>query len=139
MGATQSKQSDYVNCSFVHNAVLSSNPTILIHAMKIEDEHILIHKTLTATEEVDKINLLISEHNFEQNIIIYGYSHMDLQALLLKKQKLHAYGFDNVFIYLGGMFEWLLLRDVYGEIEFPVDGLAKGSVFLDILKYAKPQ
>jgi hypothetical protein len=35
-------------------------------------------------------------------------------------------GFKNVYIYLGGMFEWLLLQDVYGQKEFPTD--KKGEI-----------
>jgi hypothetical protein len=28
-------------------------------------------------------------------------------------------GFAKVFIYYGGMFEWVLLREIYGEDMFP--------------------
>lgn len=138
MGTTQSHSSDFVNFSAVHKIIVTAYSTsVLIHTMKIEDEQYLISKTLTASQEEDKINLWIAEHNFEQHIILYGYSHVDMTDLIQKKQKLRAYGFTNVFIYLGGMFEWLLLRDVYGEIEFPVTGLTKKSDFIDIMKYGK--
>jgi hypothetical protein len=36
-------------------------------------------------------------------------------------------------MYLGGMFEWMLLQDIYGRDEFPTT-----SKVLDILKY-KPK
>ena len=35
-----------------------------------------------------------------------------------------------MYIYSGGLFEWLLLQDVYGKDEFPTMGCE-----LDILKY----
>jgi hypothetical protein len=35
-----------------------------------------------------------------------------------------------VFVYTGGLFEWLLLQDIYGKDEFPTT-----SDELDILKY----
>jgi hypothetical protein len=33
---------------------------------------------------------------------------------------LRSLGFENTFCYLGGMMEWLLLRDIYGDVEFPL-------------------
>ena len=38
-------------------------------------------------------------------------------------------GFRDISIYCGGLFEWLLLQDVYGRSEFPTIGNA------DILSY----
>ena len=43
-------------------------------------------------------------------------------------------GFQKVFIYQGGMFEWLLLQDIYGHKEFPTT-----KKILDILKYKPHQ
>jgi hypothetical protein len=39
-------------------------------------------------------------------------------------------GFFKVYLYLGGMFEWLLLQDIYGNKEFPTSNRQ-----LDLLKY----
>jgi hypothetical protein len=39
-------------------------------------------------------------------------------------------GFVNVYLYPGGLFEWLLLQDIYGDDEFPTT-----IKELDILKY----
>ena len=36
----------------------------------------------------------------------------------------------NVYVYPGGLFEWLLLQDIYGEDNFPTT-----LKELDILKY----
>jgi hypothetical protein len=47
-----------------------------------------------------------------------------------KYDQLIALGFQNVYLYPGGMFEWLHLQDVYGVQEFPTT-----SKILDILKY----
>ena len=35
-----------------------------------------------------------------------------------KYDQLIALGFHNVFIYSGGLFEWLLLQDIYGRDMF---------------------
>ena len=47
-----------------------------------------------------------------------------------KYQQLYSLGFYNIFVYLGGMFEWLLLQDIYGDLKF---GTTKKE--LNILKY----
>jgi len=39
-------------------------------------------------------------------------------------------GFTNVYVYPGGIFEWLLLQDIYGENEFPTT-----KIEIDILKF----
>ena len=36
-----------------------------------------------------------------------------------KYDQLIGLGFVNVFIYPGGLFEWLLLQDIYGYDNFP--------------------
>ena len=50
--------------------------------------------------------------------------------LMKKYDQLVGLGFVNVFIYPGGLFEWLLLQDIYGTEMFPTT-----SSELDILKY----
>ena len=41
--------------------------------------------------------------------------------------------FNHVYIYLGGLFEWLCLQDIYGENAFPTT-----THEIDLLKY-KPR
>ena len=43
-------------------------------------------------------------------------------------------GFQTVYLYVGGMFEWLCLQDIYGNEEFPTT-----TRELDILKYKSPR
>jgi hypothetical protein len=50
---------------------------------------------------------------------------------MTKQKQLKSLGFRNVFIYLGGMFEWLLLQDVFGANLFPTT-VAK----VDLLRFA---
>jgi hypothetical protein len=47
-----------------------------------------------------------------------------------KYNQLNSLGFYNVYVYTGGLFEWLLLQDIYGEKDFPTT-----NIELDILKY----
>ena len=63
-------------------------------------------------------------------IIIYGENNLDL-TVYSKYNQLINYGFANVKIFVGGMFEWMLLQEVYGSDLFPTT-----SCELDILKFA---
>ncbi len=136
MGATQSKNMYVTYCTIQQAIKLGKT---IIHIMNIGDETILIKGTLTAEQEVQRINTWINdiEHTANNDIFIYGYSDSDFNKLLQRQKQLNGLGFKRVYIYLGGMFEWLLLRDVYSADEFPVDGLIKGAA-LDILRYNKP-
>jgi hypothetical protein len=101
---------------------------LLIHTM--EDESILIDRTLTIEKETAKINSLLAEHNYDIHIIIYGKNVDDYEILVQKRAQLLKLGFRNVWFYPGGLFEWILLRDVYGTRQFPTTADAK-----DLIKY----
>jgi len=47
-----------------------------------------------------------------------------------KYKQLASLGFSEIYLYSGGMFEWMILQDIYGNAEFPTT-----SKVLDILKY----
>jgi hypothetical protein len=64
---------------------------------------------------------MISKNDYEKDIIIYGRNCHEYEKLVKKQKQLASLGFKNVYIYLGGMFEWLLLQDVYGTKEFPTE------------------
>ena len=62
-------------------------------------------------------------------IIIYGKNYRD-KSIIKKFNQLKKLGFSNVHIYFGGMFEWLLLQEIYGYDNFKTDGTT-----LDILQF----
>ena len=62
-------------------------------------------------------------------IIIYGLNSSDINVHK-KYSQLIGLGFTDVYIYNGGLFEWLLLQDIYGK-----DLFKTSSNELDILKY----
>ena len=62
-------------------------------------------------------------------IIVYGTNACD-ETVQKKCQQLLGLGFQNIYVYPGGMFEWLLLQDIYGEDLFPTIGVCK-----DLLEY----
>ena len=97
----------------------------IIHTMD-ENEKVLILGTVVAEKESEKINKMLSKNDYEKDIIIYGRNCHEYENLLKKQKQLASLGFKNIFIYLGGMFEWLLLQDVYGSKEFPTE--KKGEI-----------
>jgi hypothetical protein len=60
-------------------------------------------------------------------VVVYGQNAMD-KSVIEKARQLKSFGFSNVCIYPGGMFEWCLLQDVYGNKEFPIAGSEGGVV-----------
>jgi rhodanese-related sulfurtransferase len=112
MGVSASSTSSLVNYEYV-----KQSNSVLIHIME-ENQRLLIAGTLTAQMETERINDLMSTHEYDTKIIVYGKNGHDYESLLNKQKQLKSLGFKNVYIYLGGMFEWLLLQDVYGTKEF---------------------
>ena len=60
---------------------------------------------------------------------MYGRNSND-EKIYTKYNQLTSLGFYNVYIYTGGLFEWLMLQDIYSEKEFPTT-----KKELDILKF----
>jgi biopolymer transport protein ExbD len=104
---------------------MQKDGAIIIHTMD-EDEKRLIMGTIVAEKESEKINKMLSKNDYEKDIIIYGRNCHEYKKLIKKQEQLKSFGFKNVYIYLGGMFEWLLLQDVYGQKEFPTE--KKGEI-----------
>ena len=99
---------------------------ILINTLSITEQTCLIPGTVAPEEEESIINRYL---NKQISIIIYGKNAND-ESIFKKYEQLITLGFSTVFVYTGGIFEWLLLQDIYGKDEFPTT-----SEELDILKY----
>jgi hypothetical protein len=93
---------------------------VLIHTLPDNKQTCLIRGTFDVKMETDCINQYLDEDELDCIIIIYGINHSDI-SVELKQKQLFDLGFTRVYIYLGGLFEWLLLQEVYGAEEFPVD------------------
>jgi len=100
----------------------------LINTLAITEQDCLISNTLPAQLEESVINELISR-NKKQYIIIYGKNTND-PKLAEKYDQLTKLGFSNLYVYPGGLFEWLLLQDIYGGDNFPTTSKPK-----DIFSY----
>ncbi len=107
----------------------NNNDYLLINTLDATEQNCLIKETLSIDKEVETINSL---KNKNINIIIYGRNAND-ESISKKYGQLLTLGFTNIYIYPGGLFEWLCLQDIYGYEKFPTSGK-----LLDILKF-KPK
>jgi hypothetical protein len=67
-------------------------------------------------------------------IIIYGRCAAD-ESPERKVRQMLALGFVDVYVYTGGMFEWLLLREVFGREQFACVGADARRTAVDVLSY----
>lgn len=102
---------------------------LLINTLSNSEQNCLITNTININAEENIINNLIKTGNKSIKIVIYGKNSND-EKVYNKYNQLSSLGFYNVFIYTGGLFEWLMLQDIYGDNEFPTT-----KKELDILKY----
>ena len=104
---------------------------LLINTLSADVQSCLINGTVQINQEEKIINELITS-NPDIYVVIYGKNSND-ESIYKKYKQLSDLGFSNVRLYIGGLFEWLLLQDIYGNDDFKTT-----NDELDILKY-KPQ
>jgi rhodanese-related sulfurtransferase len=100
----------------------------LIHVMEKEDEDLLIKGTLSINEEIEKMNSLLSLEKMNVTIVIYGKNTDDVSKVIGRYRQLNDMGFSNVYVYLGGLFEWLLLQEIYGNDEIKTNNICKKNI-----------
>ncbi len=130
MGNTQSIKK--INYEDMQTIIKNPEIYLIINTLPLNEQTCLIINTISPNEEETIINKLLKE-NTRIRIIIYGKNCND-DTVNKKYKQLYSLGFYNIFIYLGGMFEWLLLQDIYGKDLFPTT-----SKELDLLKYKSSQ
>lgn len=118
---------DVVNC------IKHPDKYALINTLPFSDQSVLIKGTLLATEEEAFINEYLTKYvETPKIIVLYGRNGCD-ETPRQKQAQLLSLGISDVYIYVGGLFEWLLLQDIYGLNEFPTRGETK-----DLLAYRPP-
>lgn len=103
--------------------------SLLINTLPMSEQQVLIDKTINAQIECETINDLIKKKKYDKKIIIYGKNYRD-KTIIKKFNQLKKMGFKNIYIYFGGLFEWVLLQDIFSEEHFKTT-----SKINDILKY----
>ena len=117
-----------VNFEDVQYAIKQRKNYLLINTLDSGEQQCLISKTIGISQEERIINEYLNK-KIDANIIVYD-KNANAPNLMKKYEQLLGLGFINVYIYPGGLFEWLLLQDVYGKDDFPTTVNE-----LDILKY----
>lgn len=121
-----------INYEDMQTVVKNPEVYLIINTLSPSEQKCLIANTTFAEEEEIIINRYLKE-NKNIRIIVYGKNCND-DSIQKKYQQLLSLGFYNIFVYTGGMFEWLLLQDIYGKELFPT---TKKEV--DLLKYKPSQ
>ena len=101
---------------------------LIINTLTENNQYCLIQGTINIKDEAKILNNYLST-NKNKLIVIYGKNNND-EKIFIQYKKLTDLGFTNVYIYIGGLFEWLLLQEIYGSEHFPTT-----TNELDILKY----
>ena len=129
MGSAQSINK--INFEGMQN-IINNNTTkgkfIIINTLDTNNQDCLIKNTILPDKEIEELNKYLREDK-NINIVIYGENCSD-NKIVSKYNQLYKLGFTNLYVYIGGLFEWLLLQDIYGDEEFPTT-----EKCLDILKY----
>jgi hypothetical protein len=102
--------------------------TLLINTLPPSLQHCLIKTTVDIHFEERVVNTVIQKRP-DIMIIVYGKNSNDI-TILHKYEQLVKLGFTNVHIYTGGIFEWMLLHEIYGKDLFKITRYE-----IDILRY----
>lgn len=124
-----SRSSIKINYEDIQYILKNPEGHLIINTLSETEQDCLILNTMNIKNEENIINSCIKNGRKDIKIIVYGKNCND-EKTLNKYNQLTSLGFYNVYIYVGGMFEWLMLQDIYGEKDFPTT-----KKELDILKY----
>lgn len=116
MGNSQSIKK--INFEDVQQIVKNPENYIVINTLPVTEQDCLLPNTISIHKEEETVNRYIVSGNREIKFVIYGRNCND-DRLYTKYMQLNSHGFYNVFVYTGGLFEWLLLQDIYGAEMFP--------------------
>lgn len=105
------------NFEDVQSILRENTPHVIINTLREDQQECLLPKTVSFLKEETVVNHYI-QTNKNIPIVLYGL-HCNDTSVHKKYNQLTSLGFSNVAVYVGGMFEWLLLQDIYGEDEFP--------------------
>ena len=118
------------NFEDIQYAIHHPQDYLLLNTLSNLEQDCLILGTIPAFQEENIINEIITRVDIpDKRIIIYGKNTSDSSAEN-KYNQLQKLGIPEIAIYSGGLFEWLLLQDIYGNKEFPTT-----KKMMDIIKY----
>ena len=115
-------------------ALSGSIDVVVISTLPETLQECLIPGTTPCVREEKHVNgILEQKRQGLYTVIVYGANHLDA-TVERKCAQMRKMGFRSVHAYTGGMFEWLLLHEVYGEENFGVEQSSRSGV-PDILAF----
>ena len=124
----QNNKTNKIGFEDVLYAINNNDQYLLINTINKDLQQCLIQNTIPAEIEEKTINELMNQYKTNMKIIIYGQNASD-ENVNQKYKQLIELGFQEVYIYSGGLFEWLLLQDIYSENEFPTTTKVQDFLF----------
>jgi len=106
------------------------NGSLIINTLPSTEQDMLITGTISWEKEIKAVEVAIQK---KDPVFVYG-RHSNDETIYLKYEQIRKLG-GKVYLYTGGLFEWLLLQDIYGSNEFPT---TKYKKTIDLLKYKPP-
>ena len=103
----------------------SNEHILIINTLPENEQQLVIYKTVLIQNEIAEVERAIQSKN---TIIIYGKNSSD-ETIYIKYNQISKLG-GKVYIYLGGLIEWLLLQDIYGTELFKTT-----TKTIDLLKF----
>ena len=103
---------------------------LIINTFPSSEQGLLIAKTVSWQQEIQAVEHAILN---KKDIFVYG-RHSNDETIYIKYKQIRKLG-GKVYLYTGGLFEWLLLQDIYGASEFATTTTMK---IVDVLKYKPP-
>jgi len=100
---------------------------LIISTLPSKEQDMLIYKTMSCDHEIKSVEMAIQK---KEPIIIYG-KHCNDETIYVKYDQIKKLG-GIVYLYAGGLFEWLLLQDIYGREHFQT---TTSLLLVDLLKY----
>ena len=86
---------------------------VIIITLPLSRQQYLIENTVNCHEEIQVVEHAIKH---KKPIIVYGLNCND-PTIYKKYDQIKKLG-GHVFLYTGGLFEWMLLQDIYGHTHF---------------------
>jgi len=120
--AFHTRKSTCIGFEDVLYAIRHPDKFVLINTLPLDQQSCLVKGTLNAREEETFVNDCLTKYTANpKRILLYGKNTCD-ETPYLKQRQLLSLGISETHVYAGGMFEWLLLQDIYGKPEFATVG-----------------
>lgn len=121
---------DLINFDTMKYAIKQPDRFMIINVLPLHEQDCLISGTIEAHQEEYLLNQMIQSITTpDKKIVVYG-KHCNDFAIDTKIEQLQGLGLTEIFIYRGGLFEWMLLQDIYGDVEFSTT-----KKVLDLLRF----